>query len=63
MGVPAFLIGDEVVVGLDKSKIKNLLDYKIIKCVKCSKRMRIPKNRGKILITCPKCKAKFKTKT
>ncbi len=63
MGVPAFIIGDEVVVGLDKSKIESLLDYKVINCIECFKRLRIPKNKGNIMVTCPECKTKFKTKT
>lgn len=63
MGVPAFIIGDETVVGLDKSKIESLLDYKIINCIKCKTRLRIPKDKGNIVITCPKCKMKFKTRT
>lgn len=62
-GVPAFIIGDDVVVGLDKSKIESLLEYKIINCIKCTTRLRIPKGKGNIVITCPKCKTKFKTRT
>ncbi|SKC72079.1 hypothetical protein SAMN02194393_02559 [Maledivibacter halophilus] len=63
MGVPAFLIGDEIVVGLDKAKIESLLDYKIIKCPQCPSKLRIPKNAGNLVITCPKCKTRFKTRT
>jgi len=54
-GVPAFLIGDQVVVGLDKQKIESLLDYTVFSCEKCGTRMRVPKNKGKIIVTCPKC--------
>lgn len=63
MGVPAFIIGDEVVVGLDKARIESLIDYKVVSCVSCSSKLRIPKDKGNILITCPKCKIKFKTRT
>lgn len=63
MGVSAFIIGDEVVVGLDKARIESLIDYKIIQCIKCSTKLRTPKNKGNIVITCPKCKTKFKTRT
>lgn len=62
-GVPAFLIGDEVVVGLDKAKIEELIDYKIINCPSCPSRLRIPKKVGNLVITCPKCKTSFKTRT
>ena len=58
-GVPTFLIENEVIVGFDKNKIVNLLDYKVIKCPTCSKRMRIPKNKGKIKVTCKECDTKF----
>ncbi|WP_432663137.1 hypothetical protein R9X47_21440 [Wukongibacter baidiensis] len=63
MGIPAFIIGNEVVVGLDTAKIESLLDYKVINCMECTTKLRIPKNKGTILITCPECKTKFKTKT
>lgn len=62
-GVPAFIIGDEVVVGLDKARIESLLDYKVIDYIECKKRLRIPKDKGIIIITCPECKTKFKTRT
>ncbi|MBM7615800.1 RNase P subunit RPR2 [Alkaliphilus hydrothermalis] len=57
-GVPAFLIGDEVVVGLDTQRIYALLDYTIMGCKECGTRMRVPKNKGKIKITCPNCSDK-----
>ncbi len=63
MGIPAFIIGNDVVVGLNKAKIESLLDYKIIHCIECPTKLRIPKNKGTILITCPECKSKFKTTT
>ena len=58
-GVPAFIIGDDVVVGLDRDRIEGLLDYTVIRCPKCETRMRIPKGKGKLKITCPKCKNEF----
>ena len=63
MGVPAFKIGDEYFVGLDIEKIKELVDYKIEKCLGCSKNLRLPKNKGKIVVTCPNCKTKFNAST
>jgi len=58
-GVPAFLIGDDIVVGLDKQRIESLIDYSVIRCEKCSARMRVPKNKGKIRVSCPKCEHQF----
>ena len=62
-GVPAFVIGDQVVEGLDTNKIESLMDYSVINCPKCSARLRIPKNKGKISVTCPKCKESFQADT
>lgn len=62
-GVPAFIIGDQIVEGLDTNKIESLVDYNVINCPKCSARLRIPKNKGKISVTCPKCNNSFETYT
>ena len=32
-------------------------------CPKCHQTVRVPRGKGKILITCPKCKEKFQRKT
>ena len=62
-GVPAFLIGDDVVVGLDKAKIERLIDYSVVNCPKCNSRLRVPKGKGKIKVTCTKCKTDFQLDT
>lgn len=62
-GVPAFLIGNDVVVGLDTTKIEGLIDYSVISCPECNSRLRIPKGKGKIKITCSKCKQAFEQYT
>jgi len=59
-GVPTFLIGDDVVVGLDKEKILKLVDHRIIECPECHTKLRVPINKEKISIICPKCKYKIK---
>lgn len=62
-GVPAFLIGEDVVVGLDKEKLLKLIDHRVIECEKCSKKMRVPIKKGTIEVTCPQCAHVFKVKT
>ena len=63
MGVPAFLIGEDMVVGLDTEKIEALLDFTIQSCPGCRIRMRVPKNKGALMVTCPKCRHKMKIST
>jgi predicted RNA-binding Zn-ribbon protein involved in translation (DUF1610 family) len=54
-GVPSFLIGDNIIVGLDQSRILALVDHRIAVCEKCKTKMRIPTNKGTIKVSCPKC--------
>jgi hypothetical protein len=37
--------------------------YKYVKCRYCKKQLRVPKNKGKIKVTCPECKNQFIIKT
>lgn len=41
-------------------KIRKEKGYKYFKCHNCSAKLRVPKGKGKITITCPKCRASFK---
>lgn len=51
-GVPTFLIGEDVVVGLDKAKILELVDHRLIECEECHAKLRVPINKvlSKLLV-------------
>lgn len=55
-GVPTFLIGDDVVVGLDQQKILDLVDHRVKACSVCGTKMRVPTDKGKAVLKCPNCK-------
>ena len=38
-------------------------DHKYFSCPRCRQTVRVPRNKGKIAITCPKCREKFVKKT
>ncbi|MEL7654935.1 MAG: glutaredoxin domain-containing protein [Bacillota bacterium] len=56
-GVPTFIIGNEVVVGFDKTRLLELIDHRLVKCPNCSTAIRVPTKEGRISARCPKCKA------
>lgn len=56
-GVPTILIGNDAVVGLDKTKILELVDHRLVKCSNCNTSVRVPTKEGKISARCPKCKS------
>jgi hypothetical protein len=46
-----------------KSSINQFKEYKVFTCPNCSQKLRIPRNRGKVTITCKKCSTSFKGKS
>lgn len=52
-----------MVVGLDTKKIESLVDYRVEGCPNCRAKLRVPKGKGKINITCPKCEFKYQLNT
>jgi DNA-directed RNA polymerase subunit RPC12/RpoP len=45
------------------SNLKNRKTHMLYKCPSCSNLLRVPRGRGKIQITCPKCGERFIRKT
>lgn len=49
-----------------KEKQNHAIDaktHRYFKCPNCKTNLRVPKGKGKIIITCPKCKTEFKKTT
>ncbi len=61
MGVPAFVINGEVIVGFDPVRIESLLRKKIVKCPVCDASLRVPSDKGKLMVTCRQCGNRFET--
>ncbi|WP_271814414.1 hypothetical protein [Clostridium beijerinckii] len=45
------------------NRIKTLKNYKYYTCSNCKQKLRVPRGKGKMSITCPKCKSSFKGKS
>jgi len=43
--------------------LKDLKDHRYYKCPKCKQKLRVPRGKGRISITCPKCQTQFIKKT
>lgn len=48
---------------LQQNKYRDRKTHRYFKCKNCKSTLRVPKGRGKISITCPKCNAKITKKT
>ncbi|MGB7365433.1 MAG: hypothetical protein WA887_08660 [Carnobacterium jeotgali] len=46
-----------------RKKFQERKVYKYYACPNCHKKLRVPRNKGKITITCPHCREKFIKKT
>lgn len=43
--------------------IKSRRHYKYLYCPQCTQKLRVPRGKGKLLVTCTKCGCKFQTKS
>lgn len=50
-------------LSLYKTRLQQSREYVFIKCVKCKNTLRLPRNKGKLSVTCPVCKTEFIKKT
>lgn len=44
-------------------RLKNTKDYRHFKCPNCDQTLRVPRGKGKVAVTCPKCKTGIIKKT
>jgi predicted RNA-binding Zn-ribbon protein involved in translation (DUF1610 family) len=46
-----------------KASIISSRNYKVFKCPNCSQKLRVPRKKGKLVITCKKCGTEFRRKS
>lgn len=46
-----------------KARAEDAKRHKYVKCTNCKAMMRVPRGKGKLMVTCPKCQNKFPTKS
>lgn len=46
-----------------RTRFKQRKDFVFLNCPKCKKTLRLPRNKGKLLVTCPLCGFQFHKKT
>ena len=46
-----------------KNKFSENVHYRILVCPNCSQKLRVPRHKGKITVTCKRCSAEFKARS
>lgn len=46
-----------------KMRAEEAKTHKFVKCPQCKTVMRVPRGKGKLMVTCPKCQNKFSSKS
>ncbi len=59
MGVPAFKINGEFIVGFDRNRIEEMIKHDVVKCPECGQKLRLPAGKGKLRASCTACGHKF----
>ena len=68
-GMSSFLLFISVILNLARPLCENIIEkreeqaeaklFRFFKCPVCKQKLRVPKGKGKVEITCPKCGNKF----
>lgn len=46
-----------------RAALSELRTYKHVRCSSCKQKVRVPRGKGKLRVTCPKCRAKFEVRS
>ena len=59
-GVPVIKVDDEIIMGFNRPRLEALFGKLIAECPQCRTKVRLPRNKGTLQVTCPNCKHVFR---